>query len=70
MSQRVKKGKARRNRRMKNNLEPKTTGTRIAEKARAKANSYSDSKRQAFLERGLALIYGNSGYVKADRNRR
>jgi hypothetical protein len=56
--------------RMKTNTEPKSTGTRIAEKARARANTYSDSRRQQLLDRGLELIYGGSRHVKADRNRR
>jgi hypothetical protein len=65
-----KKTAANRKTRMKTNPEPKTVGTRIAEKARAKANGYSDVKRQQLLDRGLAMIYGNSGYAKVNRGGR
>jgi hypothetical protein len=34
----------------------KSRGTVIAEKARAKANKYSDEKRSALLEKGMAII--------------
>jgi hypothetical protein len=50
--------------------EPKTVGTAISEKERAKANDYSDAKRQGLLEKGLAMIYGNGGYAKCEINRR
>ena len=49
--------------------EPKSTGTRIAEKNRAKGNGYSETKRQRLLDRGMALIYGGPGYVKSNGNR-
>lgn len=35
----------------------KSRGTVIAEKARAKANSYTDKKRSDLLEQGMAIIY-------------
>lgn len=54
---------------MKKTTEPKSIGTKIAEKFRAKANSYTDTKRQRLLERGLTLIYGGSDYAKANRGR-
>ena len=34
----------------------KSLGSVIAEKARAKANTYSDRKRHSLLERGMAMI--------------
>jgi hypothetical protein len=40
-------------------------GTLIAEKARERANGFSDAKRQALLEQGLAMIYGGSKHAKA-----
>jgi hypothetical protein len=55
--------------RMKKSPEPKSVGTQIAEKERAKANAYSDRKREQLLDRGMALIYGNPGHVKSNRNR-
>jgi hypothetical protein len=48
----------------------KSLGTVIAEKARAKANSFSDEKRQSLTERGMALIYSGPGYAKVDADRR
>ena len=33
---------------------------------RAKANDYSDAKRQGLLEKGLAMIYGNGGQGDAE----
>jgi hypothetical protein len=45
----------------------KSKGTKIAEKARAKANGYSDIKRGQLLDQGLAIIYGGRSYVKANR---
>lgn len=49
--------------------ETKSLGTQIAEKVRAKANGYSDEKRERLIDRGMALIYGDSGHVKSNRNR-
>jgi hypothetical protein len=48
----------------------KSLGTIIAEKERAKANTYSDEKRHALLERGMAMIYGGSDHAKSDATRR
>jgi hypothetical protein len=42
----------------------KSLGTVIAEKARAKANSYSHSKRHGLLERGMAMIYDETDHAK------
>jgi len=43
----------------------KSLGTILAEKERAKANTYSDAKRHALLERGMAMIYGESDHAKS-----
>lgn len=44
----------------------KTKGTVIAEKARAKANRFSDTKRQGLMGRAFELIYkGGQGKVRA-----
>lgn len=53
----------------KKTLEVKTQGTKIAEKARARANGYSDARRQGLLDKGLAIIYGAADYAKANRGR-
>ena len=37
--------------------EKKSWGTTVAEKERAKANTFSDEKRQRLMARGLRLIY-------------
>jgi hypothetical protein len=47
----------------------KSRGTVIAEKARAKGNKYTDQKRSALLERGMAIIYGGPDHAKAAVNR-
>jgi hypothetical protein len=47
----------------------KTRGTVIAEKARAKANKYTDQKRSALLEKGMAIIYGGLDHAKSPVNR-
>lgn len=47
----------------------KSRGTIVVAEARARANSYSDAKRADLMERGMALIYGPSGDVKASRHR-
>ena len=49
--------------------EVKTQGTKIAEKARNRANGYSDARRQGLLDKGLAIIYGGADYAKANRGR-
>jgi hypothetical protein len=45
--------------------EEKSLGTKIGESQRAKANSFSEEKRQRLLERGMSLIYGGNGKAKA-----
>jgi hypothetical protein len=47
----------------------KTAGTVIAEKARSKANAYSDVKRANLLKKGLSIIYGGGGDAKAHASR-
>ena len=47
----------------------KSRGTVIAEKARAKGNKYTDQKRSALLERGMAIIYGGPDRAKATAHR-
>ena len=51
---------------MKKGQEPqdKTVGTVGAEKARAKANRYTDIKREELLRKGLSIIYGSGGHAK------
>jgi hypothetical protein len=53
----------------KKSAEVKSPGTKIAEKARARANSYSDARRQNLLDKGLSIIYGGTGYAKTNRGR-
>jgi hypothetical protein len=43
----------------KPSTEKKSWGTVVAEKERAKANSYTGEKRQRLMARGLQLIYGD-----------
>ncbi len=52
---------------MKKSQEPqdKSVGTVGAEKARAKANGYTDIKREDLLKKGLSIIYGGGGNAKA-----
>lgn len=47
----------------------KSRGTVIAEKARAKANRYTDQKRSALLDKGMATIYGGLEHAKSTVNR-
>jgi hypothetical protein len=50
----------------KKNTSPKTKGTVISEKARAKTNHQSDAQRQRLLGRALELIYkGVQGKARA-----
>jgi hypothetical protein len=51
---------------MKNDQEPqdKTVGTVHAAKARAKANNYTNTKREDLLKKGLSIIYGGTGNAK------
>ena len=56
--------------RMKKSVEiVKSRGTVIAEKARAKANKYTDEKRSALLARGMAIMYGGLEHAKSTVNR-
>ena len=41
-------------------VEKKSWGTEVAEKARAKANGFSQQKRQRLMARGMQLIYGDA----------
>jgi hypothetical protein len=41
----------------------------MAEKARAKANKYTDQKRSALLEKGMSIIYGGLNHAKSSVNR-
>ena len=55
---------------MKTSSQPaKSRGTVIAEKARAKANKYTDQKRSALLDKGMAIIYGGFDHAKSPVNR-
>jgi hypothetical protein len=47
----------------------KSRGTVMAEKARAKANKYTDQKRSALLEKGMSIIYGGFNHAKSSVNR-
>jgi len=42
----------------------KSRGTLIAEKARSRANKYTDGERAALLNRTMALIYGGGKHGK------
>jgi hypothetical protein len=48
----------------------KSRGTVIAEKARAKANDYTDKKRSGLIEQGMSIIYGGLNHAKSPVNRR
>jgi hypothetical protein len=50
--------------------ESKSLGTIISEKARAKANTYTDKKRHGLLQRGMSMIYGGSDHAKSAATRR
>jgi hypothetical protein len=56
---------------MKNAKEPKdkSVGTIGAEKARARANGYTNAKREDLLRKGLSIIYGGDGRAKAHAGR-
>jgi hypothetical protein len=47
----------------------KSRGTVIAEKARAKANKFTDAKRSDLIEQGMAIIYGGLNHAKSPVNR-
>jgi hypothetical protein len=48
----------------------KSVGTIGGEKARSKANSFTDLERQDLLKKGLSIIYGGDGTAKAHAGRR
>jgi hypothetical protein len=55
---------------MKTSVEAvKSRGTVIAEKARAKGNKFTDQKRSALLERGVAIIYAGPDFASATLSR-
>lgn len=54
----------------KTDSEPKSKGTLIAERARARVNTYSEEKRRELLDRGMAMIYGAAKPAKSHGNRR
>jgi len=56
---------------MKKAQEPKhkSVGTLGAEKARARANAYTDQKREELLRKGLSIIYGGDANAKAHTGR-
>ncbi len=48
----------------------KSIGTVGAKKARARANGYTDTKREELLKKGLSIIYGGRAHAKAHVGRR
>ena len=44
--------------------EKKSRGTTVAEKERAKSNTFSDEQRQRLMARGLQFIYGEPADVR------
>lgn len=55
---------------MKKAVEKKSWGTEVAEKERAKANTFSQEKRDRLMERGMQLIYGESASARSAVHRR
>lgn len=47
--------------------EPKTKGTEIAEKARARSNSLTSAERQRNLAKAMTLIYGGDDKANVRR---
>jgi hypothetical protein len=47
-----------------------TTGTILGDRARAKANHFSDEERQSLMDKGMALIYADLDYVRTAITRR
>jgi hypothetical protein len=45
--------------------EKKSWGTTVAQKERAKANAFSDEKRQRLMARGLRFIYGETAHARS-----
>jgi hypothetical protein len=56
---------------MKKAREPqdKSIGTVGVEKARSKANAFTDIKREELLKKGLSIIYGGGGHAKTHASR-
>ncbi len=50
--------------------EKKSWGTIVAEEVRAKANTFSDEKRQQLLARAMRRIYGQPTHARATPHRR
>jgi hypothetical protein len=51
--------------------DPKSVGTVVSEKERARANRFSDEKRRQLTGRGMELIYGEgTGLAKIKTDRR
>lgn len=50
--------------------EPKTWGTVVAERNRAKANRLTDAQREQLMVRGLQLIYGDQSRTRVPANSR
>ncbi|HXP63677.1 MAG TPA: hypothetical protein VN829_24440 [Dongiaceae bacterium] len=53
----------------KASTEKKSWGTAVAEKERAKANTFTHEKRQRLMARGLQLIYGDPAHARTPVHR-
>jgi len=53
----------------KPSTEKKSWGAVVAEKERAKANTFTDEKRQRLMARGLHLIYGDPAHARTPVHR-
>ena len=51
-------------------VEKKSWGTIVAEKGPAKANKFTDEKRQRLMARGLQQIYGEADHARSAVPRR
>lgn len=56
--------------RKKRQAEKKSWGTIVAEKGRAKANTFSDDKREQLMKKAMQLIYGETADDGAASHRR
>ena len=54
----------------KRRLEKKSWGTLVAEEVRAKANTFSQEKRERLMERAMQRIYGEPQHARATPHRR
>lgn len=54
----------------KQSAEPKTWGTVVAARNRAKANRLTDAQREQLTARGLQLIYGGQNRARVPANSR